>query len=650
MPGPNPQRGVFIVDNEARVDLLHYEAIAKTVLRLVESSGNEPISIGIHGDWGAGKSTVLSLIQAQVNESAKTMNEEEPRPLCLRFNTWQFQGFEDVKMALLEAIITQIRENRSTVAKVKEQVLEALKQVDYLKLAKKSAQWGLTFFTGVPHPEQVTGAISAIKTLLDMGRDKVTSEAIEKSVGEVESLIKPGAGPKVPEHIEAFKKEFHKLIKVAKISKLVVLIDDLDRCLPATVIESMEAIRLFLFTEHTAFVVAADEAMVQYAVKQHFPDLPNSEGPRSYALNYLEKLIQVPFRIPPLGSVETQHYITLALAEAALGTENLAFKKLVEIGRDRMREPWKAGRIENEVLAEILKGELDDSIKQLILRADQLYILLAKGTEGNPRQIKRFLNALLLRREIALARGLEKHIKLPILAKLMLAEYYKDDFYSRLEGLVLNHRDGAPEELAAVESEAKPTAAASPESPAKSGKENAKETEWKKDEWVQEWAATAPALAREDLRPYFFISRDKKVFFPGLELPNRLLATADLLMGQVLGTMKAAVPKLEPKDALHVAAEIRNRILAEGEFDREPRGILGLTTLAERHTQTRVPLLVFFKSLPIDKLGAWAGQVVAKLMKYPETTAEATALAEAWCKENKRIAAFLAASGKSDKT
>lgn len=50
----------------------------------------------------------------------------------------------------------------------------------------------------------------------------------------------------------------------AGVEQLVVLIDDLDRCLPDTAIETLEAVRLFVFTSRTAFVVAADEAMIEY--------------------------------------------------------------------------------------------------------------------------------------------------------------------------------------------------------------------------------------------------------------------------------------------------------------------------------------------------------------------------------------------------
>lgn len=126
----------------------------------------------------------------------------------------------------------------------------------------------------------------------------------------------------------------------AKIEQLVVLIDDLDRCLPSTAIETLEAIRLFLFVPKTAFVIGADEAMIEYAVRQHFPDLPVASGPMPYARNYLEKLVQVPFRIPALGSQETRSYVLLLMVESIVGDDHAGFLELLAKAKEGLNKPW----------------------------------------------------------------------------------------------------------------------------------------------------------------------------------------------------------------------------------------------------------------------------------------------------------------------
>ncbi|MGN0319256.1 MAG: P-loop NTPase fold protein [Lachnospira sp.] len=102
---------MILSDNETKVDLLNNEAIAKTIVSLIKDSKEQPISIGIHGDWGAGKSSILEMVENEVKTSA---TESGKKYACIRFNGWKHQGFEDSKVALMSSIISELEKKRKT--------------------------------------------------------------------------------------------------------------------------------------------------------------------------------------------------------------------------------------------------------------------------------------------------------------------------------------------------------------------------------------------------------------------------------------------------------------------------------------------------------------------------------------------------------
>jgi predicted KAP-like P-loop ATPase len=183
----------------------------------------------------------------------------------------------------------------------------------------------------LPSPDQIGSVLSTIQSTIS-GLGQTSPEDLKTGLETAAGFLKKDESEEernIPEAIHHFREEFSELLEAAGVEQLVVMIDDLDRCLPSIAIETLEAIRLFLFVPKTAFIIGADEGMIEYAVRQHFPDLPVSSGPLPYARNYLEKLIQVPFRIPALGTQETRTYVTLLLVESIVGDEHNGFKELL---------------------------------------------------------------------------------------------------------------------------------------------------------------------------------------------------------------------------------------------------------------------------------------------------------------------------------
>lgn len=592
---------MLIPDHETEVDYLNCETISKTVVDILKTNRSRPLTIGIHGDWGAGKSSVLKMVETGLSNDKSVA--------VLWFNGWTFEGFDDAKTILIESTITELCRQRTAIGKVKELGKKLLKRVDYLKLAKRGSGVAFNIATGLPSPDQIEMAISSLKRMAQ-GIANIKSDEIPNRLEEIGGFLKPvEEGDNLPENIHSFRKEFQELLDEAKIEQLVVLIDDLDRCLPETAIQTLEAIRLFLFVPKTAFIIGSDEAMIEYAVRQHFPDLPASSGPLPYARNYLEKLIQVPFRIPSLGAQETRAYVLLLLVQNLVGEDAEGFGTLLNKAKEEMKKPWLGINLSQADVQKVNKTRVDDLNGAFVL-AQQIAPMLADGTKGNPRQIKRFLNALMLRQVIAKARGLSDLISQPVLAKLMLAERFQPDFYEAIAAQSMAAADGKPPDIVALES----TGAQSQISGKKSGTVKAAKEQtasndadkWLERDWLKRWLTIQPSLGEIDLRPYVFVARDKRLLagVPGAGGLENLVAK---LCGSQLEirASELEVKALTQADAESVFSTLRERVLSASSLTTPPLGIDGLAIVAKHHPILQGEVAKLLDSLEPKGLGLW---------------------------------------------
>jgi predicted KAP-like P-loop ATPase len=644
---------MFLNDQETATDLLYYEAIAKTVVTLIRKTPDAPVTIGVHGDWGAGKSSVLKMLEGAF--------KDDDRVLCLWFNGWTFEGFEDAKTVVIETIVDELRRARPMSQKVADAAKKVLKRVDWLKLARKAGGFAFTAVTGMPTFDQVKGLYDVATSFLAKPQDRVSIEDLKSVAEKAGEFVKeaPEESDNLPEHIHAFRKEFKELLDAADIDQLVVIVDDLDRCLPKTAIATLEAIRLFLFVERTAFVIGADELMIEYAVREHFPDLPPSSGPVSYARNYLEKLIQVPFRIPALGVAETRVYVTLLLAENALGSDDPRFRSLLTSAREDMRRPWKSRGLDRRTVEQAMAGKMPPEVDQALVISAHVTKILSEGSRGNPRQIKRFLNSMMLRHAIAEARGFGADIQRPVLAKIMLAERFYPDFYEQIARLAANHPEGQPDAVRRFEEHVRAPAPEEDDDEKPTGKGGrraprsapeplpAEALEWEKNEWAKGWAAIDPALKGVDLRPYVFVTRDKRSSLGGLAAANHLEGLVEKLMGPTMMVRGAAaeIAKLTGPEPEEVFEAIRGRILQDDNFTAKPKGADGLVRLVEAHPTLQRRLLEFIRELPVAKVGSWAASSWGACFTDTGIAAEYQTTLRSWAEQTENSILQKAAQG-----
>ena len=459
-------------DSETKIDFLDFSYLTKTVADIIKDDSLTPSSIGIFGDWGSGKSSLMEMCIEELSKDEDI--------LCLKFNGWLFEGYEDAKTALIGTILDKINDKRTLNSKAKDLIKRLYKNTDKLKLASIGLKYGLDFLLtgGIGSIADIT--ISNILTKIKNDTDKITKDELHKA------LKKEFQSEELRKNIKTFQEDFTDLLNETKIKRLVVFIDELDRCNPDTIIDTLEAIRLFLFTKNTSFVIGADERHVIYSVRKKYSEIEGNQI--DIGKEYLEKLIQYPIRIPQLSSKEVEFYILSLLFQNEL--KDNEFKDFLDFIIETKKEEFLDFELSfdkfNKKLPEIAKKTRDT-----ISLAKQLSSVLAIGLKGNPRHCKRFLNSLSMREKMAKHRKV--NIDRKVLAKLMLLEYFKSDFFKKLSEIQAQEK-GKPKELELIE---------------KGKWEDIRELKlWEDDSWILNWIDLEPKLNNLDLRPYFYFSRE----------------------------------------------------------------------------------------------------------------------------------------------
>lgn len=550
-------------DNESELDLLGVDHLATAVKQTILDSRLLPITVGVFGDWGCGKSSLISMVRKDLES-----RDEKEGILSISFNGWLFEGYEDAKAALMGTILDELKDKRGAADKAKDTFERLLKRVNWMRLMGMAGRHAVTFLVNGP----VAGGLGVMQTLAAAGK----KAAGEMDVENMEKLVKdaPGGEEDVRRNIKQFRAEFEELLRSTGVKTLVVFIDDLDRCLPDTVIETLEAIRLFLYVPGTAFVISADERMVKAAVRKRFP---HDEPEFDVARDYLEKLVQVPITIPPLGASDVKRYLNLLFAQRYFGA---AFAD-----KCRALPPPGTTELGDRELLSTLVDPLPSELEESLALTQQVGDVLAAGLNGNPRQIKRFLNTLVLRLSMAETRGLS--LQRRMLAKLMLLEYIRTESFRKLAEWQATEA-GRPVALGRLEAAARKQGedadAAEPRTD-KSGSPASddlgpNEQIWLQDQWLRNWLSSEPKLASEDLGPYFFVSRDRigAIIVPGLRLSPDAQRFLRELLSESDATRRAAVGRagnLSPMEASGVFQALAQRVRQAEDLETP------LTTLLE---------------------------------------------------------------------
>jgi len=309
--------------------------------------------------------------------------------------------------------------------------------------------------------------------------------------------------------VAEFRKDFAELLEATNFKRLVVIIDDLDRCSPERIIENLEAIKLFLNVPQTAFVIGADPRIVKYAIEHKYKNNKEIEEDNNrIVIDYLEKLIQLPYSLPRLSESEVETYISMLICKKEISENN--FKNVLdEFKKYRLTNKYSAFGLSN--FEKILEVEEFGKVKDNVITIPSLVPLITNSLYGNPRQIKRFLNTYTIRKRLAEVASLQSFND-AVLAKMMILEYSEPKLFKKLfEWQII--QDGMPKELIEIEELCKEKGIDDVISELK----DSDFKEWSKPKIIK-WFQIEPLLSGIDLRDYYWIARDK--------LENSITATS----------------------------------------------------------------------------------------------------------------------------
>ena len=285
------------------------------------------------------------------------------------------------------------------------------------------------------------------------------------------------------------------------------------------------------------------------------------------------------------------------------------FERLIPVARNALRRPWLDTGFDRGTIEKTL-GSLPPQVETALQLATEITPVLTDGARGNPRQIKRFVNTLDLRLTIAEERGFRNDLRMPVLAKLMLAERFAPEVFDAI-ALDLD-ADGKSKIIAELEDgtalapKPKTSAKSAAKAPEPSGSNLVQD--WPNLEWAKRWGRIKVALSGVDLRPYFFVSRDRRTAMASASAAGPVEELVERLSTTNLGAKsepKASLSALTAVDAERVFHALSAKITNAEDLKSRPIAADGLATLCSVRLELREALITLLDRLPTETIGAW---------------------------------------------
>jgi hypothetical protein len=406
-PSPGQPHAVqyAINDAPAEKDTIGFKPFVSALSRLICHPKTEtPVTIGIIGPWGAGKSSFMGQVKQTVSEI-----DREGKIFQIWFNAWRHDIHGNLWASLLQSIFTQIEMQaaKNPIQKYLMRLLGIFSQVNKLKLA---IQLLLTVFIilivflylrPMLLAEAKSNGNTLLQSLIKTAPTWVATLAalgflypsvskflvgLMKPIGvNLSSILNDRDFSQTVSSLDDFNDKFQSLLKlyIKKDGRLIVYIDDLDRCTPDNAAEVVETINVFLSSPSCIFILGIDRDKLALSIEAKYKQIieleleqmqrldipwssPGLREERRYGEKFLEKIIQLPISLPVPSRTETEKF-----TNSLLDIPSEADPKFDDKPTDSIEKA--------------VQVELPEYMKEVLVKISGYH-------SRNPRLLKRFIN------------------------------------------------------------------------------------------------------------------------------------------------------------------------------------------------------------------------------------------------------------------
>lgn len=263
---------------EAAGDRFGFVPHATVLCDALEATGDLPLTVGIFGPWGMGKSSFMNVCRDLLKRRGVP---------TIWFNPWKYDQKDEIWHALIQTVLTEIasdlEERRAAGdASWRERMADTLATVRRLSQA---ASWLLARRAVGP----LTGGVLTPEDA-DRLKDAATAPDADEYL-----------------HVNRFEQDFRDVVhSYTDGGRLVLFVDDLDRCTQDAAITVLDSLKLFLGEASCVFVLAMDQQVITEAAARKLGGAETPDPVRGQ--QYLEKLIHLPYHLPgvPFEALDRQ--------------------------------------------------------------------------------------------------------------------------------------------------------------------------------------------------------------------------------------------------------------------------------------------------------------------------------------------------------